>query len=69
MYMSYVILGTGKKKPMYELVLVFDRFKGFTVPEIFRKLPEGVCSIKTLYNYHNRYSKADRKAREITKNW
>jgi hypothetical protein len=55
------------RKIFYELILIFDRFKGYTVKDIFRRLPKDYCSIQTLYNYHIKYKKADKKARELIK--
>ena len=40
----------------YRWILIFDWFKKMTVPEIFEKL-KGEISIRTLYNWHNRYVK------------
>jgi hypothetical protein len=55
----------------YELFLIFERFKGFSVKDIIEKLnrDEQQFSRSTLYNWHRRYNRADRKARELTKNW
>jgi hypothetical protein len=57
------------KSLKYELFLLFERFKGFTVKTIFSKLPAGYCSKSTVYNYHTRYQRADRKAKELSKDW
>jgi len=57
------------KKLKYELLLIFDRFRGFKIIEIFKKLPKGYCTKKTLYNYHQRYNQAIKKMQELTKNW
>ena len=56
-------------KLKYELLLVFDRFKGFSVREIGKKLPKGYCTEKTLYNYHRRYEISNKKAQQLTKDW
>jgi len=53
----------GKKKTAYELLILFDRFKGFSIPELHEKLPH--YSERTLYRYHDIYSKAVRKANEL----
>lgn len=56
----------------YELFLLFERFKGFKVTEVFKKIQEkrpGYVSLATLYNYHSRYQRAERKLRELTKGW
>jgi hypothetical protein len=56
------------KQPIkYELILIFDWYKKLPVKEIFKKLPKGYCSLKTLYNYHNRWVKANKKAMELMK--
>lgn len=57
------------KENKYELFLVFERFQGFTVKKIYEKLPPGYCSLKTLYNYHARYKRAEKKLREATRGW
>ena len=48
----------------YELILIFDRFKGYTVKQIYDKLKVKI-PLKTLYNYKTRYKKADRIARSL----
>lgn len=56
----------------YELLLLFDRFRGFKVKVIFDKLNErrpGYVTLKTLYNYHHRYKRAERRLGELTKGW
>ena len=53
-----------RKTPRWELILIFDRFKGYTVLELNDKLKVKV-PISTLYKYHNRYVKADRVARSM----
>jgi hypothetical protein len=57
------------KQLHYELLLIFEWFKGITVKQIYMKLPKNYASLKTVYNYHARYNRAVRKARELTKGW
>jgi hypothetical protein len=57
------------KQLKYELLLVFEKFQGMKVKEIFEKLPKGYCSLATLYNYHKRWKYAERKYRELIKNF
>jgi hypothetical protein len=53
----------------YELLLIFEWFKGKSVKDIHSKLPKGYAGLKTVYRYHQRYERAIRKARELTKGW
>ena len=55
----------------YELLLIFERFKGFSVKDVSEKLKGNgfEVSLSTIYNWHRRYNHADRKAKELTKNW
>lgn len=58
-----------KKKLHYELLLIFEWFKGKKVKDIHSQLPKGYASLKTVYRYNERYQRAVRRARELTKGW
>lgn len=53
----------------YELFLIFEWFKGKAVKDIHARLPKQYASLKTIYNYHSRYHRALRRAKELTKGW
>lgn len=58
------------KKPLkYELILIFEHFKGFAPRQIFNMLPPGYVSRMTLYNYHARYKDASAKLDKIISDW
>lgn len=62
-------LGTSIR---YELLLIFERFRGFRIKEIIDKLNKAVpgkYAAATVYRYHARYARADRKVRELTRGW
>jgi hypothetical protein len=58
-----------KKALKYELILIFEHFKGFKPKQIFAMLPQGYVSRMTLYNYHARYKDASQKLDKIISDW
>jgi hypothetical protein len=59
----------GKKPLKYELILIFEHFKGFKPKQIFDMLPPNYVSKMTLYNYHARYKDASKKLDKIISDW
>lgn len=66
-----MVSGKANTHLKYELFLIFERFRGFSVKEIMDKLNKDsvVAPRTTIYHWHQRYVRADRKARELTKGW
>lgn len=57
------------KSLKYELFLVVLNFRGLKTSQILEKLPKGYASYKTIYNYRQRLERAEKKYKELTREW